>query len=120
MSGGLTTPNAVLPRRYILRAGAATRLLCRHARSARCACQGHRHQPAPPPPQSARANARTAAPPPQTQPSREQRSLEKLLAQVLSAIRDFPDAAAAVEVLLDQLRSSDPSAPAPATSDDYA
>ena len=117
MSGGLTTPNAVLPRRYILRAGAATRLLCRHARSARCACQGH--QPAPPPPQSARANARTAAPAPQAQPSREQRSLEKLLAQVLFAIRDFPDAAAAVEALLDQLRS-DPSAPAPAPSKDYA
>lgn len=57
MSGGLTTPNAVLPRRYILRAGAATRLLCRHARSAHCACQGHRQQPAPPPPQSARACA---------------------------------------------------------------
>lgn len=99
------TPNQLLPRRLVVRAGVASPLNCRHPKQLRCSCHG---QPIEKPDMharntqsAARGNAKAAASSYADALRSQEQQYNDILASILKTIRRFPDAAAAVSAMLD-------------------
>ena len=98
------TPNQLLPRRLVVRAGVASPLNCRHPKQLRCSCHGqpsekpdlHRNTQS-----AARGNAKAAATSYADALRSQEQQYNDILASILKTIRRFPDAAAAVSAMLD-------------------
>jgi hypothetical protein len=105
MAASFLPPNQILPRLYIVRPGVTSTFTCTHPRHARCSCHqqpaaSQQQAPAPAP-----AAAPATAPPPakafaakaHADALRElQLRYQQIIANMMFALRDFPEAAAAI------------------------
>lgn len=119
---GLTTPQMLLPRRFVINPGVASPLICRHPKPLRCTCHAEAAAAAAPPGGSpAYVNPPSATPKSNAKLDPEVRKLDlfyqKLIAQIVFAIRAFPEAVAAVQEIL--MSGQDPG-PAPSYGPSYS